>query len=111
MDYYDMECPYCGKGVYVDRSDGEGTDESELYEMECPECNKYFTYRVMIHFMYTSYEANCLNDGEHVWEAPWTIPEECTKMQCANCNESRLPTEEEWVMIKEKRKNFIKTKG
>ena len=97
--YSEVECPYCGTDQYVDHEDGYGYEEDVLYNQECVKCRKYFTYTTMITYTHEAYEADCMNDGEHVWEPTVTYPIEATRMRCKTCDEERTPTFDEWRRI------------
>ena len=96
----DIECPYCNYPQDVNHDDGQGYDENELHEMECENCGKVFTFTTFISYSYTSYKADCLNEGGvHVFKPTTTFPVEFTMMECTTCDKRRNPTEEEWKEI------------
>lgn len=97
MAYEDIDCPYCGHPQNIDHDDGYGYEENVKHQQQCYECDKVFSYTTSISFYYEAEKADCLNDGEHEWEATHTFPKEFTKMMCASCGENRSLTDEEWV--------------
>lgn len=101
--YYGVECPYCGKEQDINHDDGYGYEENEIHQQQCEECGKYFAYTISIHFYHEATKADCLNGGEHKWKTSTTYPVEYTQMFCTDCDERRLPTEEEWIEIKKNR--------
>ena len=94
----DLQCPYCGVEADVCHDDGF-YEEDFLHEMECGFCGKTFTFNTIIAISYEAHKADCLNEGEHIWEPTTTYPIECTKMGCKTCEETRNPTKEEWKLI------------
>ena len=96
----DIKCPYCEVEQEINHEDGYGYAEDTLHEQECGNCNKIFTFTTSISFYYEAYKADCLNGKDHKFKASKTYPIECTKMCCENCEETRLPTESEWIEIK-----------
>ena len=94
-----LECPYCGAEKYVDYGDGHGCSDGEVYEDECNECGKAFLFTTSISRHHFSEKADCLNDGEHVFEALFLFPTKCSKMRCKTCGEKREPTTQEWLDI------------
>ena len=61
----DVQCPYCDADQEINHDDGFGYEENELHEMQCGECEKMFTFDTTIMYYYESYQADCLNGGEH----------------------------------------------
>ena len=84
----DFECPYCGKDVEVNRGDMD-CGEDALNPQECQSCEKVFTFTAHMHFTYTPYKADCLNDGEHDWQKTKTFPERFAKMRCKTCGDEK----------------------
>ena len=84
----DFECPYCGKDVEVNRDDMD-CGEDALNPQECQSCEKVFTFTAHMHFTYTPYKADCLNDGEHDWQKTKTFPERFAKMRCKTCGDEK----------------------
>jgi len=85
-DKRDAECPYCGKGVEICHDDGYGYDEETIYAQECPHCDKEFAYTTSISFHYETYEAPCLNGGEHKWRKVNSWPNFYPgRKRCENC--------------------------
>ena len=101
----DIECPYCGIADDINHDDGQGYEEDVLHEQWCGNCDKNFTYTTSISFYHEAYKADCLNGSEHKFEATKTYPVECTKMKCRDCEETRDPTEKEWIEIKKHNKD------
>lgn len=95
----DVKCPYCLKDQEINHDDGVGYTEDELHEQECSDCEKIFTFLTHISFFYDAYKADCLNGGEHKYEATHAFPKECTKMVCVDCDDRRKPTEDEMKTI------------
>lgn len=93
----DIECPYCGQESEIDYGDGHGYEESILHETDCSMCEKTFVFTTSIIFHHESYRADCLNGSDHKWKRSITIPINCTKMNCEDCDESRQLTEKEWI--------------
>ena len=94
-----IKCPYCEIEQEINHDDGYGYEEDVLYEQVCGNCDKTFTYRTSITFYYEAYKADCLNGSNHCFKSSITVPIEYTKMRCRDCDESREPTEKEWVTI------------
>ena len=99
----DCECPYCGAGCDINHDDGYGMDENEISRDECRSCGKAFAYTITISVDHWPAKADCLNEGEHVWESTWCSPVDHTKMRCTQCGEERIPTEDEWKVIRSKK--------
>jgi hypothetical protein len=95
--YSDVVCPYCGVGQEINHDDGYGYEDDCIHEQECHECRKTFAYTTSISFNYEVKKADCLNDGEHQFEATNTYPRQYTRMRCRACGETRLPTNMEWL--------------
>ena len=100
----DIECPYCGAEQNIDHDDGTGYAEDEIHQQHCTKCEKYFAFTTMVSYSYDVAKADCLNDGEHKWEATYTYLLHATKMVCIQCGERRTPSEGEWIEIKKKDK-------
>lgn len=85
----DAACPYCGKYIEINHDDGYGFEEDELHQQECDYCEKTFTYTTYISFSHTTFKADCLNGGEHVWEKTKTFPPEFARLRCIMCGEEK----------------------
>ena len=95
----DVQCPYCGAGQEICHDDGQGYAEDETHSQECDVCNKIFVFTTAISFSYDVRKADCLNGGEHLYEATMTYPIEYTRMKCKYCNCERPCTESEMQSI------------
>ncbi len=95
----DIECPYCGVGQEINHDQGFGYEEDTAHEQECIACEKMFVFYTSTNFSYEANKADCLNGSEHQYEATWIYPVEFSKMQCRDCEHSRIPTEEEMRLI------------
>lgn len=95
MEEFDIECPYCGKGLNIDHEDGYGYEEGVTHTQYCHHCDKEFVYTTSISYYYEVDKADCLNGGEHIWELTPTFPKYYADMQCKCCGERRQLTEEE----------------
>lgn len=95
----DIECPYCGALQEVCHDDGHGYSEDQRHEHECTECEKTFVFETFISFSYTPYKAECLNDGNHIWEATHSYPRKYSKLQCIHCWNRREPTNDERIIF------------
>ena len=84
----EIECPYCGEGC---GHPDENTNENIYVQMECNKCHKNYVYCCEYSVDYSSYEAPCLNGGEHQWEPMCGAPEEFFKdmYRCKFCQEER----------------------
>lgn len=71
---YDVECPYCGEGQYINHDDGYGYGEDSVYEQQCDSCDKTYAYRTSIHFSYEAKKAPCLNGEPHQLEPVMYVP-------------------------------------
>ena len=89
----DCKCPYCGAGVEIEKL-GNYAD-GETYEQECPKCEKKFVFSAEINIEVTAHKADCLNDGNHIWEPFICFPKSCSQMICKSCDSLRDPTQEE----------------
>lgn len=98
----DLNCPYCNEELEVCRDDAFVYEEDVDHEMQCSSCEKSFVFNTCITFDFTPYKADCLNDGNHIWEATKTWPIEFTKMECKTCGKIRIPTGQEMTEIKKK---------
>ena len=98
-NYPDIECPYCKHEQDINHDDGYGYSEDEIHQQTCGNCDKTFTFTTSISFSYEVSKADCLNDGEHDFEATTTYPKDCTKMECTMCSETRVPTKKEYLKI------------
>lgn len=99
----DVDCPYCGKGQEICHDDGFGYEEDVAHEDQCYYCEKYFTFQTSIIFYYSASKADCLNGAEHKYEPTHTYPVRGTKMRCADCDDTRIPTDNEMAAIVEVR--------
>ena len=97
MNYKDIECPYCNHPQNINHYDGQGYEEGVLHSQECVKCEKTFTYTTSISFFYESYQADCLNDSEHIWELTHTHPKFFSKMRCKTCEQERNLTDQEKI--------------
>ncbi len=91
----ELECPYCDHEFDMDHDDGFGYEQDVTSQIECPECSKLFVFTTSISFHYCTSKADCLNNGEHVFEITHTCPKEFSKMRCSMCEEERELTEQE----------------
>jgi hypothetical protein len=85
----DVKCPYCDADQEINHDDGYGYSEDGEYQQQCSECDKYFVYTTSISFYYDVRQADCLNDGEHIWEKTKTFPPECSRLKCKTCGEEK----------------------
>lgn len=85
----DLECPYCDADNDVNHDDGAGYAEGVAHQMQCRACEKFFIFETEISFYYTQSKANCLNDGDHVWEVTKTVPRKYSRLRCVTCKEER----------------------
>lgn len=92
---YDIECPYCEKGLNINHDDGFGYVEDITYQMECSHCGKSFVFTTSISFYYEAERADCLNDGKHDYQLTHTCPKEFSKMRCSMCDDERELTDDE----------------
>lgn len=98
--YIDFEnCPYCNADVEIDHDGGYGYDQDVMHFQECDDCGKVFSFYTMVHNSYSLHKADCQNDGEHKWKPTMTVPVDCTRMICTECEEERKPTVSEWEVI------------
>lgn len=100
---YDVECPYCEAGQYIDHEDGYGYEEESFHEQQCGECKKTFTFTTSISYYYESYKAGCLNGDDHNWGKPrkmW-LDEDKNKTLwsrgCKDCNAGEQGYNPEWA--------------
>lgn len=96
---HDFDCPYCEAPFEVCHDDGHGYEEGVLHHDHCRSCGKHFTFTTFISFYFEPEKADCLNDGQHIWEPRRTYPVEATRMECQTCGEVRRPTPEEMAAI------------
>lgn len=112
MKYFDIDCPYCGKGQDIDHDDGYGYAEDEVFNQECSGCGSTFVYTTHMSFSYDAEKAECLNGADHRFEITTTLPKVFSKMRCSGCGEEReltnaervehhVPTREEFFARKE----------
>lgn len=85
----DVECPYCGEELKINRDDGSGDDEDSLHEMTCRKCEKNFVFTAATSVHYEAYKAACLNDGEHQYEKTQTYPPEFARLRCKTCGDEK----------------------
>jgi hypothetical protein len=90
----DVLCPYCGTPQDINHDDGYGYEEDQLHQQECRECEKTFAYTTTIATYYKTYQADCLNDGEHQWERTKTYPPEFARLRCKTCGDEMPITSE-----------------
>lgn len=91
----DLECPNCGEYIEICHDDGFGYEEGTLHEQNCGHCDKNFAFTTSICYYYEGFKADCLNDGEHLYEPTTTFPKMFTKMTCKTCDDTRVPTLDE----------------
>ena len=94
---YDLECPYCEKGLDVCHDDGFGYEEGVKHEMDCDHCGKTFTFQTSISFYYEPEKADCLNGAGHDFKLSQTYPIEFSQMVCKTCDEKRKLTDDEKI--------------
>ena len=87
--YYDIKCPYCGKGLEINHDDGYGYDEDKVFEQECPYCDKIIGYSTMISYTYDVFELPCKNGEDHNLVDIHGYPKEffVGLKRCSYCNE------------------------
>lgn len=95
----DVECPYCEAWNEINHDDGYGYEEGIRHEIECSECGKNFVFTTEISFYYEGFKADCLNGKEHNFKQNHCYPKVFTEMCCADCDEKRKPTPDEWRTI------------
>lgn len=95
----DVKCPYCGEEQEINHDDGYGYEQGELHNQECGDCGKSFAFETCISIDHVAFQADCLNDGNHVFKPTKTFPKECSRMRCETCGEIRKCTEEEMAQI------------
>ena len=95
--YSDVNCPYCGKGQEINHDDGYGYEEDRTYEQACGDCEKSFVFTTQISFDYKAKKAACLNGDPHKFMTTHTHPKLFTRMRCADCDEERQLTDQEWL--------------
>lgn len=86
----DFDCPYCGEGYdYCDDPISDG----DTVEFECSECEKTFVISASVSISYTAHKADCLNDGNHVWEdssrCPFIIKKQIKQFCTKSCGNER----------------------
>lgn len=96
---FDVECPYCGADQNIDHDDGQGYEEDRIHEQQCDACEKNFTFTTSVLYFYEASKADCLNGGEHKYQANCCIPRKYTKMECVDCEARRDPTPQEMEQI------------
>ncbi len=94
----DVECPYCSVGNEINHDDGYGYEEDQRYEQQCHACDKNFTFTTSISYYYEAEKADCLNGSEHRLKMSTTYPPMYSKMNCEDCDYSRKPTPEEFIV-------------
>ena len=92
----DLNCPYCGIEIDIRHDDGFGYEENELHEYECPECEKNFIFEAVLSWDFFPLKADCLNDGNHIYQPTKTYPIEFTRLRCTICGHEK-PLEKEGV--------------
>lgn len=61
-----IECPYCD----AELDDPEDCYEEDVpYDHTCPECEKTFAFDVIYSRDYNTRQADCLNGGQHRYQA------------------------------------------
>ncbi len=83
------ECPYCEKEVKIDSENY--TCEDELRDRECPHCGQYFVYTTYITIHHNTFQAPCLNGGDHKWVTQRSSREQ-NRMICEYCSEIKSNT-------------------
>lgn len=96
---YRESCPYCGKMIEINHDDGYGMSEIDIHNQQCDFCEKYFTYTTSITINHYLRRAECLNDGNHIYEPTKTYPIEATMMRCVSCGRERPLTEAEKLRL------------
>lgn len=99
----DLECPYCGH-MQRGHCESDYASEEDSHQYECESCGKEFVFNTTISFYYRSWEADCLNGGEHKFKHNHCYPVFSTKMCCEDCGTRRRPTPQEWIEIEKERK-------
>lgn len=95
----DLECPYCGHEQDVCHDDGFGYAEDRRHEVRCEGCGKKYVFTTAVSFAYYPSEAECLNDGNHAWKAPNTVPRRYSRWQCQHCDATKPMTPEELARL------------
>lgn len=81
------ECPYCKANVEFEH---EGNfQEDELYEQTCRSCEKNFVYTLEMTITCETYQAPCLNEGQHEYEKTKVYPPQYAKMRCKTCGDEK----------------------
>jgi len=90
----DVNCPYCNAEIEICHDDGFGYDEGILHEYECNACDNYFVFTTDIIIKHYAKKADCLNDGNHIYEETKTYPKRYSKLRCKTCGDEKpLPKE------------------
>ena len=92
-------CPYCDKEM-DDPDDCYETDT--VYDHACPHCRKAFVFTLEYEKVYSESRADCLNGGEHTYEATITLPEEFTRLRCTQCGDEK-PLNKDQESLSEKK--------
>lgn len=93
-----VECPHCNTLHYVERSDGEGTEEDVLYEKECSNCGNIFGFYTTIQFGYNSVSLPCKNGEDHTLYDIVGLPSElfAGKKRCKHCRKTFIVDQEKY---------------
>jgi hypothetical protein len=86
------KCPYCGAEQTIDREyikEHELFNEDAKYEQECDTCEKTFGFKIHVDISYSTFTADCLNDGFHDWYIQECHPKFMTRRVCNNCTEEQ----------------------
>ena len=79
-----IECPYCEELI---REPSDCNEEDEPNEYQCPLCEKIFIVYISYIKHFTTQKADCLNEGEHIYEKTNTFPEKFSKLVCKMCGD------------------------
>jgi len=66
---YDVKCPYCGVGQFINHDDEYGMEETKTYDQECVACREVFNFKVAIILEHTAWkkEESKLSRSEQVY--------------------------------------------
>lgn len=82
-----LECPYCEK----EQSNPENLSDDSIdknMQVTCNDCGKNFIYVAELDIDFHSYEADCLNGGEHDYKPMVGYPDEyfAGRKRCKKCS-------------------------